>query len=55
MRRSISPHKLVKAKDPQEAFTLQSEYLKSQIAKPCRSRPRRSAALIQNSATPRSE
>ena len=25
-------HKLVKAKDPQEAFALQSEYLKSQIA-----------------------
>ena len=47
-------HKLVKAKDPQEAFALQSEYLKSQLAK-LQSQAKEIGSLIQKSASPRSE
>ena len=47
--------KLVQAKDPQEAFALQSEYLKIADRQRCRRRPRRSARSIQSSATPKSE
>jgi phasin len=47
-------HKLVKAKDPQEAFSLQSEYLKAQIAS-LQEQAKEIGALIQKSASPRSE
>jgi phasin len=46
--------KLVQAKDPQEAFALQSEYLKSQLAN-LQSQAKELGALIQSSATPKSE
>jgi phasin len=47
-------HKLVKARDPQEAFSLQSEYLKTQIAA-LQEQAKEIGALIQKSASPRSE
>ena len=47
-------HKLVKAKDPQEAFALQSEYLKSQIAA-LQEQAKEIGSIIQSSAKPRSE
>jgi len=47
-------HKLVKAKDPQEAFALQSEYLKSQLTN-LQAQAKEIGALIQKSAAPRSE
>jgi phasin len=46
--------KLVKAKDPQEAFSLQSEYLKTQLAK-LQEQAKEIGSLIQKSASPRSE
>ena len=42
-------HKLAHAKDPQEAFALQSEFLKTQLAT-SRPRPRNSALSMQKSA-----
>jgi len=47
-------NKLVQVKDPQEALTLQSEYLKTQIAA-LQSQAKEIGAAIQNSATPKSE
>ncbi len=47
-------NKLVQAKDPQAAFTLQSEYLKTQIAA-LQSQAKELGAVIQSSATPKSE
>jgi phasin len=47
-------HKLVKAKDPQEAFSLQSEYLKTQIAS-LQEQAKEIGSMIQKSASPRSE
>jgi phasin len=44
-------HKLVQAKDPQEAFTLQSEYLKSQLSV-LQGQAKEIGALIQKSAVP---
>jgi len=44
-------HKLVQAKDPQEAFALQSEFLKSQIAS-LEAQAKEIGVLIQKSATP---
>jgi phasin len=44
-------HKLVKAKDPQEALTLQSEYMKAQIAV-LQSQVKELSGLIQKSVTP---
>jgi phasin len=44
-------HKLVRAKDPQEAFTLQSEYLKSQLSV-LQGQAKEIGALIQKSAVP---
>ncbi len=44
-------HKLVQAKDPQEAFALQSEYLKGQLAN-LQAQAKEIGALIQKSATP---
>jgi phasin len=46
--------KLVQAKDPQEAFTLQSEYVKSQLAK-MQSQAKEIGALVQSGMTPKSE
>ena len=46
--------KLVQAKDPMEAFTLQSEYLKSQLAN-LQSQAKEIGAAMQQNATPRSE
>ena len=45
-------HKLVQAKDPQEAFTLQSEFPQDRRSPTSRLKPRRLARLIQKSATP---
>jgi phasin len=42
-------HKLVQAKDPQEAFSLQNEYLKAQIAS-LQSQAKELGSLIQKSA-----
>lgn len=42
-------HKLVQAKDPQEAFVLQNEYLKAQISA-LQSQARELGALIQKNA-----
>jgi phasin len=42
-------HKLVQAKDPQEAFALQSEYLKAQL-KALQDQTKEIGALIQKSA-----
>jgi phasin len=42
-------HKLVQAKDPQEAFSLQNEYLKAQIAN-LQSQAKEIGSLIQKSA-----
>jgi len=47
-------HKLVQAKDPQEAFALQSEYLKSQLAA-LQAQAKDLGALIQKSVTPESK
>ena len=47
-------NKLVQVKDPQEAFTLQSEFLKTQIAA-LQSQAKELGAAIQSSATPKSE
>jgi len=44
-------HKLVKAKDPQEALALQSEYLKAQLSA-LQSQAKEIGTLIQRSATP---
>lgn len=44
-------HKLVQAKDPQEAFTLQSEFLKAQLAN-LQAQAKEIGATIQKSATP---
>ena len=44
-------HKLVQAKDPQEAFALQSEFLKTQLAS-LQSQAREIGAQIQKNATP---
>jgi phasin len=44
-------HKLVQAKDPQEAFALQSEFLKTQLAA-LQAQAKEIGALIQKSATP---
>ena len=43
--------KLVKAKDPQEALALQSEYMKSQLAA-LQNQARELGAIIQKSVTP---
>ncbi len=43
--------KLVRAKDPQEAFALQSEYLKSQLAA-LQTQAKEFGAVIQKSVTP---
>jgi phasin len=45
-------HKLVQAKDPQEAFTLQSEYLKAQLST-LQEQAKEIGTLIQKSATPK--
>jgi phasin len=50
-------HKLVQAKDPQEAFSLQNEYLKAQLAN-LQAQAKEIGSLIQKSAPgfkPRSE
>ena len=44
-------HKLVQAKDPQEAFVLQSEFLKTQLAN-LQAQAKQIGVLIQKSATP---
>jgi len=44
-------HKLVQAKDPQEAFNLQSEYLKSQM-QAMQEQAKAIGAFIQKNATP---
>jgi phasin family protein len=44
-------HKLVKAKDPQEALALQSEFMKSQLAA-LQSQAKELAAIFQKSVTP---
>lgn len=46
--------KLVQAKDPQEAFALQSEYLKSQLAN-LQAQAKEIGAAIQSHASPKSE
>jgi phasin len=46
--------KLVKAKDPQEAFALQSEYLKAQLSA-LQEQAKEIGALIQKSAAPGSK
>lgn len=47
-------NRLVQAKDPQEAFALQSEYLKSQLTN-LQSQAKEIGAIIQSSATPKAE
>jgi phasin len=44
-------HKLVKAKDPQEALALQSEYMKAQLAA-LQTQAKELSAIIQKSVTP---
>jgi phasin len=44
-------HKLVKAKDPQEAMALQSEYMKSQLAA-LQSQAKELSVVLQKSVTP---
>ncbi len=44
-------HKLVQSKDPQEAFALQSEFLKTQLAA-LQAQAKEIGVLIQKSATP---
>jgi phasin len=44
-------HKLVQAKDAQEAFTLQSEFLKTQLSS-LQAQAKEIGALLQKSATP---
>ena len=46
--------KLVHAKDPQEAFSLQSEYIKSQLAN-LQTQAKSIGTAIQSSVTPKSE
>ncbi len=45
--------RLVQAKDPQEAFTLQTEYMKAQIAH-LQAQAKEIGAVIQNNVTPKS-
>lgn len=47
-------HKLVQAKDPQEALALQSEYLKSQLVA-LQSQAKELGSLLQKSVTPGSK
>jgi phasin len=47
-------HKLVRAKDPQEAFTLQSEYLKTQLAA-LQTQAKELGSVFQKSLTPGSK
>ena len=47
-------HRLVQAKDPQEALALQSEFLKTQLAN-LQAQAKEIGAIIQSSATPKSE
>ena len=47
-------HKLVKVKDPQEAFALQSEYVKAQISA-LQEQAKEIGTLIQKSAVPGSK
>ena len=47
-------NKLVQAKTPQEAMTLQSEFLKSQLAS-LQEQAKEIGAIIQTSATPKAE
>jgi phasin len=47
-------HRLVKAKDPQEALALQSEYLKSQLAA-LQSQAKELGSIFQKSVTPDSK
>jgi phasin len=44
-------HRLVQAKDPQEVFAMQSEFLKTQLAN-LQSQAKEIGALVQKSATP---
>ena len=44
-------HKLVQAKDPQEAFAMQSEFLKTQLAN-LQAQAKEIGAMMQKSATP---
>jgi len=44
-------HKLIKAKDPQEALALQSEYMKSQLAA-LQNQAKELGSIIQKSVTP---
>jgi phasin len=44
-------HKLVKARDPQEALALQSEYMKAQLAA-LQNQAKELSAIIQKSVTP---
>ena len=44
-------HKLVKAKDPQEALALQSEYMKAQLAA-LQNQVKELSAVIQKNVTP---
>ena len=44
-------HKLVKAKDPQEALALQSEYIKAQLAA-LQNQVKELSAVIQKNVTP---
>src|SRR5271166_5808542 len=46
-------HKLVKAKDPQEALALQSEYMRAQLAA-LQNQAKELSAIIQKSVTPSS-
>ncbi len=47
-------HKLVQAKDPQEAFALQSEYLKKQLGA-LQEQAKEFGAIVQKAATPGSK
>jgi phasin len=47
-------HKLVQAKDPQEAFVLQSEYLKAQLSA-LQEQAKEISALVQKAAIPGSK
>ena len=47
-------HKLVQSKDPQEAFALQSEFLKTQLAN-LQAQAKEIGALVQKSTTPESK
>jgi phasin len=47
-------NKLVQVKDPQEAFTLQSDFMKSQLAN-LQAQAKEIGAIVQSSVTPKSE